>query len=48
MRTRYALVRENDKKQLEPAILDLEKRIMQLTEEIDNMAIQIRTIEKKK
>lgn len=46
MRTRYALVRENDQKQLESAILDLEKRVAQLTTDVDNMEIQIRALEK--
>lgn len=44
-REQYASENESGKKNLEPSILDLEKRIPQLMEEIENLTYEVRRLE---
>ncbi len=45
-RTLYSRANESDKAKLAPAILDLEKRIWQLSDEVERAAIKVRNTEK--
>ena len=46
IRTQYSRANQNEKTQMAPAILDLEKRVQQLATEIDQSVIQVRKLEK--
>ena len=46
MRSKYACSNTDEKTKMSAAILDLEKRIQQLSEEVEQTAIQIRNLEK--
>lgn len=46
IRTQYSRANQNEKAQMAPAILDLEKRVQQLATEIDQSVIQVRKLEK--
>ena len=46
MRSKYARSNTDEKTKMSAAILDLEKRIQQLSEEVEQTAIQIRNLEK--
>ena len=46
MRTQYSRANQNERSQMAPAILDLEKRVLQLANEVDRTAIQVRKLEK--
>ena len=46
MRTQYAGANQNERRKMAPAILDLEKRVLQLANEVDRTAIQVRKLEK--
>ena len=45
-RALYSRASDNDKAKLAPAILDLEKRIWQLSDEVERAAIKVRNTEK--
>ena len=42
MRTQYSRANQNERSKMAPAILDLEKRVLQLANEVDRTAIQVR------
>jgi hypothetical protein len=46
MRTQYSRANQNERSKMAPAILDLEKRVLQLANEVDRTAIQVRKLEK--
>ena len=46
MRTQYSRANQNERSKMDPAILDLEKRVLQLANEVDRTAIQVRKLEK--
>lgn len=46
MRTQYSRANQNERNKMAPAILDLEKRVLQLANEVDRTAIQVRKLEK--
>ena len=45
-RTLYSRANESDKAKLAPAILDLEKQMQQLSDEVERAAIKVRNTEK--
>ncbi len=48
MRNEYQTGSESHKNQLKPAILDLEKRINQMRQELDDITKDVRKLEKNK
>ena len=48
MRLRYATGNKQEKERMAPAILDLEKRILQMSEELAALEINVRNAEKTK
>lgn len=46
MRTQYSRANQNERSKIAPTILDLEKRVLQLANEVDRTAIQVRKLEK--
>lgn len=47
-RQRYANANKQDKTKMAPAILDLEKRVLKMSEELDTLAVDVRNAEKTK
>ena len=48
LRQQYASANQQGKEKLAPAILDLEKRILQMNEELDALGVSVRNAEKTK
>ena len=46
MRIQYSRANQNERSKIAPAILDLEKRVLQLANEVDRTAMQVRKLEK--
>ena len=46
IRIQYSRANQNERNKMAPAILDLEKRVLQLANEVDRTAIQVRKLEK--
>ena len=46
IRIQYSRANQNERNKMAPAILDLEKRVLQLSNEVDRTAIQVRKLEK--
>ncbi|EXY32989.1 hypothetical protein M080_4703, partial [Bacteroides fragilis str. 3397 T10] len=48
LRQQYAGANQQGKEKMAPAILDLEKRVLQMSEELDTLEVNVRNAEKTK